>query len=126
LRFEAVADSGHPIVVDSTGRPDHAGSSPVELLLISVAGCTAMDVISILEKMREPVSGLEVEIRGDRSPSHPKYFTSLALTYRVRGHELSREKVERAVELSRSVYCSVLATLRPDSQVTSVVEISEA
>lgn len=126
LRFLARSDSGHQVAVDSTGRPGHAGPSPIELLLIAVAGCTAMDVVSILEKMREPLKGLEVEIRGSRAQNNPKYFTAMAITYHVRGPGLAREKVERAVQLSQTTYCSVIATLRPDCKVTSSIELSES
>ncbi len=125
LRFEARPDSGHAITIDSPSRPGHAGPSPMELLLAGVAGCTAMDVVAILEKMREPLAGLEVEVAGERAETNPKRFTSLSLTYRLKGRGLSREKAERAVELSHSTYCSALATLRPDCAVTSAIEISE-
>jgi len=124
LRFEARSDSGHLVTVDSLSRPDHAGPNPVELLAMAVAGCTAMDVVAILEKMRERLAGLEVEVSGERASTNPKYFTSMSITYRVRGGGLSREKVERAVELSHSTYCSALASLRPDCKVTTAIEIS--
>ncbi|MBZ5587801.1 MAG: OsmC family protein [Acidobacteriia bacterium] len=125
LKFLARSDSGHQVAVDSTGRPGHAGPSPVELLLIAVAGCTAMDVVSILEKMHEPLKGLDVEIRGCRAQSNPKYFTEMAITYHARGAGLARDKVERAVELSQTTYCSVIATLRPDCRVSTSIELSE-
>jgi putative redox protein len=122
LRFSALPGSGHRITVDSPSRPGHAGPSPMELLLIGVAGCTAMDVVAILEKMREPLAGLDVEVTGERSRSNPKYFTSMSIVYRLRGGGLAREKVQRAVELSHSTYCSALASLRPDCKVTSSIE----
>ncbi len=126
LRFSATPDSGHAVVVDSPSRPGHAGPSPVELLMIGVGGCTAMDVVSILEKMRQPLSALEVEVSGERAERHPKYVTAVSITYRVRGHGVEREKVERAVELSHSTYCSALSTLRPDCRVTTTIEIEES
>jgi len=125
LRFVAHPDSGHELVIDSTGRKGHAGPSPVELLLIAVAGCTGMDVVYVLERMRTPLTGLEIEISGARAPSDPKYFTSMTLTYHARGNGLDLEKVERAVRLSHETYCSALATVRPDCKITSVVEVSE-
>ena len=97
----------------------------MELLLAAVAGCTAMDVAAILGKMREPLSGLEVEATGERAETNPKRFTSISITYRARGAGLSREKVERAVELSQSTYCSAIASLRPECAITSTVEVSE-
>ena len=125
FRFEALPGSGHRLTLDSPGNPDHAGPSPMELLLIGAAGCTAMDVVAILEKMRKPLVGLEVEVNGERSHSNPRYLTSLSITYRLRGTGIEREKVERAVELSHSTYCSALASLRPDCKVTSSIELSE-
>lgn len=125
MRFEAHSASGHTLTVDSPGRPGHAGAGPMELLLIGVAGCTAMDVVAILEKMREKLAGLEVEIAAERAAANPKYYTAVTLTYRLRGKGLDRNKVERAVELSHSTYCSALASLRPDCAVTTAIEISE-
>jgi putative redox protein len=125
FRFTATPDSGHPVTIDSPSRPGHVAPSPVELLIIGVAGCTAMDVVSILEKMREPLAGLEVEISGERAEKHPKYVSSISIKYRLRGQGLSREKAERAVELSHSTYCSALASLRPDCKVTTNIEILE-
>lgn len=125
LRFAAHSGSGHTVTVDAPGRPGHAGPGPIELLLIGLAGCTGMDVVAILEKMREPITGLEIEARGERSDQNPKRVTAVALTYRLRGRGVSREKVERAVQLSHSTYCAVLASLRPDCKVTSAIEIAE-
>jgi putative redox protein len=126
LRFAARSDSGYTLTLDSVGHEGHAGPSPVELLLISVAGCTGMDVAAILRKMREPFEGIEVEITGERAGTNPKYYTAMEIVYRVRGRGVARDKVERAVELSRSTYCSVSATLRPDCRVTTRVELVDS
>ena len=125
MRFEAHSAGGHTLTVDSPGRPDHAGAGPMELLLIGVAGCTAMDIVAILEKMREKLAGLDVEVAGERATANPKYYTAITLTYRLRGKGLDRAKVERAVALSHSTYCSALASLRPDCAVSTTIEISE-
>jgi putative redox protein len=98
----------------------------MELIVMGIAGCTAMDVVSILQKLRQPLSGLDVEIVGDRAEQDPKRFTAIAITYHVRGEGLEREKVERAVELSHSTYCSAIASLREDCKLTTRVEIVEA
>ena len=124
MRFEARSQSGHTLTIDSPGRPGHSGAGPMEHLLIGVAGCTAMDVVAILEKMHQPLTGLAVEIAGERAEKHPKYYTSLTFTYRLQGAGLDREKVERAVSLSHSTYCSALASLRPDCAVHNVIEIA--
>jgi len=97
----------------------------MELMLIGIAGCTAMDVVAILERMRQPLAALDVEITGERAEQHPKRFTAISITYRVRGQGLAREKVERAVELSHSTYCSAVVSLREDCKVTTNIEITE-
>ena len=125
MRFVARSPSGHGLIVESVSGPDHLGPSPTELLLIAVAGCSGMDVVSILQKMHEPLAGLEVSVSGERASDHPKYFTAIEILYHAKGRGISREKLERAVSLSQSTYCSVLATLRPDCKVTSRIEISE-
>lgn len=125
MRFAGESGSGHAIVIDSVARPGHVGASPVELLLESTAACTGMDVVSILQKMREPLAGLEVSVTSERAETNPKYFKAITLAFRVRGKGLSREKVERAVELSHSTYCSVAASLRPDCKITNTIEIVE-
>ena len=125
LRFEARSGSGHTLLVDSPSKPEHQGPSPMELVLIGVAGCMSMDVISILQKMQQPVTGLQVRIAGERNPTHPKYFTAIELTFEVRGRGVGYERAERAVELSRTTYCSAISSLRPDCQVTTAVEIVE-
>lgn len=126
LKFVARSGSGHGVLIDSPGRPDHLGAGPMELMLMAVAGCTAMDVVAILEKMRESLTGLTVEITGERAVSNPKYYTSVEICYRLKGAVLSPEKVERAIALSHSTYCSALATLRPDCRVTSRFEIADS
>jgi putative redox protein len=85
------------------------------MLLLSLAGCMGIDVIDILNKSRVPVEELRVEVEGDRAPEPPRRFVSIRLTYHVRGPgEEDRSKLDRAVQLSRDKYCSVLHTLRPD------------
>jgi putative redox protein len=126
MRFTAEPGSGHRLTIDSVTRPEHAGPGPMEMLVMGIAGCTAMDVVSILEKMRQSVSGLEVEVVGDRALHHPKRLKAISITYRVRGSGLVRDKVERAVELSQTTYCSVLASLRDDCPITTTIEIGDA
>ncbi len=123
LRFRARPDSGFELTIDSPGNRDRGGPGPMELLLAGVAGCTAMDVVAILGKMREPLAGLAVDIAGERAEQHPKRYTAISITYRVRGKGLARDKVERAVELSHSTYCSAVASLRPDCRVTTRIEL---
>jgi putative redox protein len=87
------------------------GISPMKLLLLSVAGCTAYDVVMILQKMRETVEGLEVEISGERREEHPRIYKKVHLHYRVYGN-VKPEKVKRAIELSQDKYCSASAHIK--------------
>lgn len=125
LRFVAQADSGHALVLDSKSKPDHAGPSPMEIFLMGVAGCTAMDVAAILERMRQPLSQLEVHVEGERAETNPKRYTSVEIVYTVTGRGLDRDKVERAVALSHSTYCSASASLHPDIAITHKIELLE-
>jgi len=112
LRFEGGAEGGAPVVLDSSGE---AGPSPMESLLLGVAGCMAIDVLMILRRSRVRVDALEIDAEGDRADSEPKRFVAIRLNYRVTGPgEGDRKKLQRAVDLSRDTYCSVLHTLRPD------------
>jgi len=88
------------------------GFRPLELVLVGLAGCTAMDVVSILEKKRQQVSAFEVKVHGDQAEEHPRRLTRFLVEYVVTGKEIDREAVARAVELSQTKYCSVTATLR--------------
>jgi putative redox protein len=109
--FHGGPDDGATLTVDSDGEQ---GLTPTQLLLSSLAGCMAVDVLMILEKGRVPVEGLEVEAIGQRADTLPKRFVSLELVYRVTGpSEQDRPKLDRAIELSRDKYCSVLHTLDP-------------
>ena len=102
-----------------------AGTQPLRLLLLGVAGCTAMDVISILRKKRQHVSGLEVEARGDRVGEHPRVYDRVEIIYRVKGNGVDPRAVERAIELSETRYCPAIAMLEKATEITSRYEIEE-
>jgi putative redox protein len=111
LAFRGGPDEGVQITVDSDGSK---GQTPTQLLLMSVAGCMAVDVLMILEKSRVPVESLEVEAIGKRAETEPKRFRSIQLLYRLSGpSEKDQAKLDRAIALSRDKYCSVLHTLDP-------------
>jgi putative redox protein len=120
--------SNAAIVLD--GAPDSGGAGtalrPTEALLVSLAGCTAMDVISILQKKRQKVTGFWVNVRGLRAEEHPKRFTRIELEFVVRGHEVSPEAVARSIELSQTVYCAVSASLNAEIVSTYRIEQEEA
>ncbi len=117
MRFDLDAEAN----VGGTG----AGPQPHRLLLLAMAGCTAMDVISILRKKRQRVSGLRVEVQGSRAEQHPRIYTQFEVLYRVRGIAIDPQAVERAIELSTTRYCPVINLLRKVSPVTTRYEIEE-
>jgi putative redox protein len=119
--FQGGAPGGPEATVDGVGR---AGPSPMQTLLLALAGCSAADVVEILGKMRVPLAGLEVEVEGERAPDPPRRYTAVRLRYRVRGlAPEAEERLRRAVALSQEKYCSVLHTLRPDVAVESDVAL---
>jgi putative redox protein len=103
----------------------NAGASPMHLLLLSLAGCTAMDVASILRKKRQQVTGLVVEVQGKQRSDHPKVYESVEVLYRVRGRGVDPKAVERAIDLSQTRYCPVIAMLGETARITSSYEIEE-
>ncbi|MGC8562432.1 MAG: OsmC family protein [Thermoplasmata archaeon] len=107
MTFIASGDSNRYTIFDfSDVSEQQKGSAPTEMLLQAMCGCTAMDVISILKKKKEPVEGLEVIADGTRSPEHPKVFTDINLEYVVYGN-VKKESLERAISLSQEKYCNI-------------------
>jgi putative redox protein len=102
-----------------------AGPQPHRLLLLAMASCTAMDVISILRKKRQQVSGLSVQVQGSRADQHPKVYTRFEVLYRVRGINIDPRAVERSIELSTTRYCPVIGMLGKVAPVTTHYEIEE-
>jgi putative redox protein len=117
-KFEGVASSGHTIVLDGDKT---AGSSPMELVLIGLCGCTGYDVVSILQKKREPFTSLEVRAEAERAAEPPTVYTEIKLIYRV-GGKVSRKAVEDAVRLSKEKYCSVSAMLAKTAKIIFEIE----
>ncbi len=99
-----------------------SGPTPMSLLLMAFGGCTGLDVVSILEKMRVRLDDLEIDVKGERSEEHPKTYESIELVYRIRG-DVDEEKARRAIDLSMDKYCSVGAMLKNSADVTYRVEI---
>jgi putative redox protein len=109
LRFEAVVGSGHTIVMDGAERD--TGARPAELVAVALAGCTAMDVISILRKKRQAVATYEVRASAEQMDGHPNAFTRIDLVHVFTGEDVDPEAVRRSIELSATKYCSVGSTL---------------
>ena len=120
LQFVGEAASGHAIVMDGDkevgGR--NTGARPMELLLIGLGGCSGMDVVSILKKKKQEISGVEIKVKGEKAENYPKKFTGINIEFIVRGRNVSDDAVKRAVELSMEKYCSVKATLEGSAKVT--------
>lgn len=123
MRFRARTEDGHEIPFDGTRE---RGTSPTEALLAALAACMGIDVVDILRKGRQDVDRCDVEVMGERRMDPPRQFTSIRLEFRVAGRALSRPRVERAIELSRSTYCSVLHTLAPDIELDVSLAIEES
>jgi putative redox protein len=122
-RFVGSASSGHAIVLD--GGAEKQGSSPMELLLIGMAGCTAYDVISILEKKRQRVTGLRVSARAERAEDPPRVYTKIEVEYLIRGRGIKPKAVEDAIRLSKETYCSASIMLAKTAQITTSYRIEE-
>lgn len=120
MQFVAQGDTGHAIVMDSSEEVGghNTGPRPMEVLLMGVLGCTAMDVISILKKKRQPVRGLKVFATAERSPEHPKYYTKIHLEYVAYG-DVDPAALARAAQLSEQTYCSAIATVRGKAEITT-------
>jgi len=122
--FIATTPSGHAQVLDVQGERS-ASSGPLELLTIALGGCTGADVISILEKKREHVTGYRIEVHFERREEHPRSFRKFEVRHFLRGKGLSPKAVEQAIQLSTEKYCSVAATLRPTAEIVTWYEIQE-
>jgi len=114
MSFDAVADSGHVVHLGTKKEygGDDDGASPMELVLMALAGCTASDIISIMGKKQQNVTSLEVKVCGERVDDHPRVYKKLFLEYVIGGVDLDPKAVERSVQLSVEKYCSVQAMLR--------------
>ncbi|MGA8270270.1 MAG: OsmC family protein [Candidatus Sulfotelmatobacter sp.] len=120
-RFNGVSDSGHTIVMDGD---KGSGNSPMELVLIALCGCTGYDVVSILQKKREPFTSLEIRAEAERAEEPPSVYTQIKLVYRV-GGKVSRKAMEDAVNLSKEKYCSVSAMLDKTAKITTAIEYAD-
>jgi putative redox protein len=125
MSFEAVTPSGHAVVMDA--RKDHGGAdngaSPMELLLVALAGCTGMDVVSILEKKKQSPESFMMELEADRRADHPRAYTEIRIKYIFKGGAVTEEGAKRAIELSEEKYCSVAATLKGAAKINYSFEI---
>jgi len=119
-RFVGIAGSRHSVVIDAASS-EKSASSPMELVLIGLCGCTATDVVSILQKKRELFTALEVRAEADQGPEPPRVYTHIRLIYKVRGN-VTKKAMEDAVRLSKEKYCSVSAMLEKTATITFKIE----
>ena len=125
MQFVGEAGSGHAIVLDgkeSVGGRD-TGARPLELLLVGLAGCTAMDVKFILQRRRQKVTGVQVKVEAERAKEHPKVYTQIKLRYIVRGYNLSEKAVVDTIEQSEGKYCSASAMLGKTADISYTYQI---
>jgi len=124
MQFRGETEKGHRILMDSSpqfgGRNE--GPTPMELVLMALGACTGMDVITVLRKKQQDITGYEINVTGERASEHPRVFTRISVEHVIRGN-VSREAAEKAVELSTEKYCSVLAMLRKTAEVSVSVKV---
>ena len=124
-QFVGTDSSKHSVVMSSQDKDNATGMKPSELLLVALAGCTSYDVVDILEKKRQKLTGLEVTVTGEQEPDPPWTYRKIHVHYAVRGKGLREKAVRDAIELSDEKYCSVSATVRGAAEVTSDYTIVE-
>jgi putative redox protein len=120
MQFVAESGSGHAIVVDDA--KGHTGAKPIELALLALGACTAFDVISILRKKRQTVTGYEIELLAEQNPEPPSYLTRVEIKHRLRG-QIAPEAVQRAIHLSETKYCAVGAMISKTAKIEATFEI---
>lgn len=121
MRFLATSDEGNSVTMDAgpQGGGEGLGFHPVELVLVGLGGCTGMDIVWILKRQRQELTGLEMNVTGTRREKDPRYYETIHVQYTVRGRKLRESAVKRAIELSEQKYCSVRGILRPEVKVTT-------
>src|SRR6056297_1277599 len=119
--------NGHEIMLDASEKVggENRGPRPKPLMLAALAGCTGMDVVSILKKMRVEVEDFNVSVEGDLTEEHPKQFSKMHVIYEFKGKDLPMEKLQKAVNLSEERYCGVSATYRQAMEITSEIKVLE-
>jgi putative redox protein len=127
MKFEADLD-GHHLIVDAApeGGGENAGPRPKKLLLLSLAACTGMDVVSLMQKMRVEVDDFRMTVEGDVTEEHPKHYESMHLIYQFKGKDLPLDKLNKIVEMSQERYCGVAATFKQGISVTWEIKVMES
>ena len=126
MSFDGIVN-GHTVVIDAKEEVggENKGPRPKPLLLLALGGCTGMDVVSILKKMRVSFEGLKIEVEGDLTEEHPKHYQSMNIIYRFKGKDLPVEKLEKAVNLSQEKYCGITFMLSKAADIKHEIVIEE-
>src|SRR5215470_18221396 len=119
FQFEGNGNDGIPVEIDGDGK---SANSPSNLVLVALCGCTAYDIVSILQKKREPLTGLEISAEAEKAPDAPRVYSSIKLLYRISGN-VTRKAAEDAVRLSEEKYCSVAAMLNKTARITYEIQL---
>ena len=125
LRFTGTTPNGHTIELDSNVEGAPTAATPMQLQLVALGGCTAMDTISILRKMRQDVTGYDMVLTSERADEHPRVYTSISMTHQVRGRGIVEANVHRAIQLTMTRYCPVFAMLYPKVDIREGYEITD-
>ncbi len=121
--FVGTDSTRHSVVMSTQDEENATGMKPSEVLLVALGGCTGVDVVSILKKRRQDVTGLEIELTAEQDPDPPWTFRRISAHYTLRGSNLSESAVQRAIQLSEEKYCSVGTTLSGVAEMTSIFTI---
>ncbi len=126
LRMIGETEGGPAVVLDSSKEEygTHSGLTPMELVLIGLAGCTAMDVIAMMAKQRQPMTNLQVKVEAERAEGHPQVYKKIHLEYVAYGDGIDEKALARAIELSKTKYCSVSAMLSKAAEITATHRIA--
>ena len=123
MKFEVTQPDGYIVSLDADDSPDQSSTRPKPLLLSALAGCTAMDVMSMLQKMRVDIKDMQVKVNGELTEDHPKYYKNMHITYIFTGKDIDIKKIEKAIDLSQEKYCGVSALFKMAIPLTYSVEI---
>jgi len=127
MSFTAKREDGHSLTMDAPPvfGGDGGGFTPVELILAGLGGCTGMDIVEIMQKQRQQITGVEVNVTGTKREELPHYYQAIDVRYLVRGRNISETALKRAIDLSEEKYCSVKAIFRPEVKLTYSYEITQ-
>src|SRR5437870_54805 len=127
MRFDVETGSGHHVILDAAEHNggQNSGPQPMEMLLVALAGCSGMDILAILRKKRQGITGYELRIHGMRAEEHPKVFLEITLEHIFSGHNIRPEAVERAIELTEARYCGASAMLGKTATIGHTFSIIE-